>query len=100
MALIRVTSASLTKQANTLRQTNANYKAQVTALNQTEAALNNMWEGDANTAFHTAFQSDKAQMDKFYQAIEKYITALETIIQKYEKAEAANAQTAKTRSYK
>ncbi|BCN29971.1 WXG100 family type VII secretion target [Anaeromicropila herbilytica] len=100
MALIQVTAARLRSEAEKLRTYNSNYKAQVSSLETVEGELNSMWEGEAKTAFHTAFQSDKVQMDNFYNAIEKYIQSLLTIAQKYEQAEQANTETAKTRNYK
>ena len=58
-----------------------------------------MWEGDAKTAFHTAFTNDKTQMDNFYNLMEQYIITLENIATEYENKEMANAQIASTRSY-
>lgn len=99
MALIRVTSAQLRAQAEALRTTNQNFKAQVNSLEEKEASLNSMWDGDANDAFHKAFSQDKVQMDNFYNAIMQYITVLENIADKYDQAEATNASTASTRNY-
>ena len=100
MALIRVTAAQLRSTANELRSVNGNFKSQVGNLESQEGALASMWEGEAKNAFHTAFMNDKAQMDKFYELIEKYCQTLESMAQKYEQAEAANTQTASSRSYK
>lgn len=100
MALIQVTASQLKTKANELRSLNGQFKAQVGNLESQEAALASMWEGEAKNAFHTAFNNDKVQMDNFYNLIEKYCQALETIAQKYEQAEAQNLQTASNRSYK
>lgn len=99
MALIRVTSAQLRAQAEALRTTNQNFKAQVNALEEKEASLNSMWDGDANDAFHKAFAQDKVQMDNFYNAIMQYVNVLENIADKYDQAEATNTSTASTRNY-
>lgn len=99
MALIRVTSAQLRAQAEALRTTNQNFKAQVNALEEKEASLNSMWDGDANDAFHKAFSQDKVQMDNFYNAIMQYVNVLENIADKYDQAEATNTSTASTRNY-
>lgn len=99
MAMIRVTAAQLKAQAENLRTTNANFKAQVTNLENQELSLKNMWEGEANDAFHSAFSRDKIQMDNFFNAIQQYITVLENIAAKYEQAEAQNTSTATTRKY-
>lgn len=100
MALIRVTAAQLKAQANELRSSNGQFKSQVGNLESQEAHLASMWEGESQAAFRTAFMNDKAQMDSFYELIEQYCTALETIAAKYEQAEAQNVQTASQRSYK
>ncbi|MBQ6787684.1 MAG: WXG100 family type VII secretion target [Lachnospiraceae bacterium] len=99
MALIQVTAAELTTKANELRGLNGRFKSQVGNLESQEAALASMWEGEAKTAFHTAFNNDKTQMNAFYDLIEKYCQALETIAQKYGQAEAQNAEIASSRSY-
>lgn len=100
MALIQVTASQLKSKANELRSFNGQFKSQVGNLESQEASLASMWEGEAKNAFHTAFMNDKGQMDKFYELIEQYCQALETIAQKYEQAEAQNAQTASQRTYK
>ena len=100
MALIQVTAAELKSKANELRSLNGQFKSQVGNLESQEASLASMWEGEAKTAFHTAFNNDKVQMDNFYDLIEKYCQALETIAEKYQQAEAQNTETASTRKYK
>ena len=45
-------------------------------------------------------KTPKYWLDAFYELIEKYCQALETIAQKYEQAEAQNAEIASNRSYK
>lgn len=99
MAMIQVTASELRKQAEVLRGLNTRFQTNVTSLEAVEQSLKGMWEGQANTAFHTAFVKDKGQMDNFYSAIEQYIAALLTIAQKYEQAEMKNTDTATTRVY-
>jgi WXG100 family type VII secretion target len=69
-------------------------------MTQNEQQLVGMWDGDTKDAFHNAYNSDKSQMDVFYNTIEKYCQALETNAQKYEQAEKKNLNTATTRTYK
>lgn len=99
MAIIRVTAAELRNGAQELRDLNQRFKSDVTDLENTEGALNTMWEGDARNAFHQAFTSDKTQMNNFYNAIEVYAQRLEVAAAKYEQAEAQNVEIANTRSY-
>ena len=97
---IKVSSAGLQSGIEELTQLNANFKTQISNLVETESALNSMWEGEARTAFHTAFTSDKGQMDTFYNEILKYITALQSILKLYEQMESRNVATATARTYK
>lgn len=99
MAQILVTPAELRSAASTLREYNSNFKNQVAGLESSEGTLNTQWQGSANDAFHKAFLSDKAFMDKFAVEIENYCQALETIAAKYDAAEAANVDTAVTRKH-
>ncbi len=99
MAMIQVTASELRKQAEVLRGLNTKFQTQVTNLETVEQSLKGMWEGQANTAFHSAFVKDKGQMDNFHNAIEQYIAALLVIAQKYEQTEMKNTDTATTRVY-
>ncbi len=99
MAAFMVTSSELKSKANELRNLNAQFKSQVGNLESQEGSLVSMWEGEARDAFDMAFKNDKTQMDNFYNLIEQYCAALETIAAKYEAAEARNLSTAQTRTY-
>lgn len=100
MAEIKVTASQLRTQADQLKALNTRFKETTGKLQDTEVALKAMWEGEANTAFHNAFNSDKVQMDNFYNAIELYVVKLQAIAQKYEQTEAINVNTGSTRNYK
>ena len=86
MANITVNTSTITNKAGELKTLNSSLKTQIEELTSTESALNSMWEGDANDAFHKAFTQDINQMNEFYNAIEKYITSLQEIVSVYEKA--------------
>lgn len=100
MAQTIVNSNTLRTKAQSLKQLNARFKNEVANLTVQENSLNKMWDGDANTAFHNAFQSDITQMNNFYNAIEKYVQILLEIAKKYEDAEQSNQNIASTRKYK
>lgn len=100
MAEIKVTSGELKNKASELRQLNGQFKKAVEDMTSTEQQLMGMWEGESKEAFHNAYNSDKSQMDVFYDTIEKYCQALENNAAKYEAAEQKNLQTASSRSYK
>ena len=94
MADIQVRTSELRGKASELRALNNQFKSAVTNLENVEGRLNGMWDGEANDTFHAAFQTDKAQMENFYQAIEDYAAKMEAIADEYDRAEAANTQIA------
>ena len=99
MSSFTVTAAQLTAKAEELSTFNAQLKQNTATLNDTEMSLANMWEGDAKSAFHSAFQRDKVQMDNFYNAIAQYINVLRNVAAKYSAAESQNVEIANTRNY-
>ena len=99
MALIRVTASQVRTTASQLRDYNSNFNSQVSKLQESEASLNSMWDGQANDAFHAAFTSDKEYMTQFYNLINKYCEALDQIATEYENAENVNTDTATKRSF-
>lgn len=100
MAAFEVTSRELKAKANELRDLNGQFKTQAGNLETQEGSLVSMWEGEARNAFDSAFKQDKGQMDNFYNLIEQYCVALESIAAKYDMAEAQNVSTAQSRTYK
>ena len=76
MAMIMVTASQLKNTANELRSLNGQFKTQTGTLESLEATLRSSWQGQANDAFHNAFLNDKAQLENFYQTIEKYCQAI------------------------
>jgi WXG100 family type VII secretion target len=99
MAKFQVTTAELKAAIADLQEKNGTFKNKVSELEQSQQALRAQWQGDANTAFNTAFENDKAQWTTFSTLIDQYIQALQTILQTYEQAEATNTSTATNRSY-
>ena len=99
MAKFQVTTAELKAAIADLQEKNGTFKNKVSELEQSQQALRAQWQGDANTAFNTAFENDKAQWTTYSTLIDQYIQALQTILQTYEQAEATNTSTASNRSY-
>ncbi len=100
MAEIKVTSGELRNKAAALRQLNNTFKKEVEEMTQNEQSLIGMWDGETKEAFHKAYNSDRGQMDTFYQVIEQYCVALENNAAKYDEVEKKNLTTASNRSYK
>lgn len=99
MSSFRVTTSSLTSQAEELTALNGQFKSAVEQLAATESSLRGMWEGEANDAFHAVFTTDKGKMDQFYNLIIQYIEKLNTIAMRYNQTEATNTQIATNRTY-
>lgn len=95
-----VTSSELRSKAGELKDLNGRLSGEVQKMVGQEQRLTSMWEGEAQTEFHKAFQSDKGQMDEFSKLIDKYCEALNTIARKYDDAETRNVETARTRTYR
>lgn len=100
MAEIKVTPAVVRSKAEELKGLNGQMKSKVEELTSSEQLLVSMWEGEAKTAFHTAFNNDKSQWETFYNLIEQYVVTLTNIAIEYENKEKMNAEIATSRSYK
>ena len=96
MSKYSLTAQELQSAIGELSSSNAQFKARVADLQSKQGALAGMWQGDANTAFNAAFNSDKGQWDAFAQLMDRYIETLQSIKATYE---STNVQTAVTRSY-
>lgn len=90
MSQIQVNSSLLKARAEELDAQNAQLKTQIQHLEETEATLRSMYEGESSNAFHSAFTKDKAQMLNFYNAIQRYVQVLQNIAADYERVEGIN----------
>lgn len=99
MAYIYLESSSLSERANELEALNERLMGIIENLNDYEANLSSMWEGEAKDAFRTAYQRDAVQMRNFYNAIVVYVLKLRTIIERYRQREMMNVEKATTRTY-
>lgn len=100
MAQITVTSSQVKSKADLLASYNRQLNSQINVLQQIEASLLTMWEGEAKNAFDKAFKSDIKQMQNFYAEINNYVARLKEIVASYEEAEAKNIRTATERTYR
>ena len=99
MSYLRVDIGELVRTANDLNELNESLKNRINNLISQEAALNNMWEGEARERFHNAFNSDINQMKVFSDTVSKYVEVLLKIAQSYAEHESQNVQVANTRIY-
>ena len=99
MSNFEVNYEELNKKADQLNEMNDRFKTMISGLQEKEASLNSMWEGEARDQFHNAFMSDVNQMNVFHDTVVKYVAALRKIAQMYKQQEMANLNIARTRSY-
>ena len=99
MPKFTLTASEMQNAINELTSANSEFKSRVNELEGAQQNLAGMWQGDANTAFNNAFQSDKAKWSEFAGLVDKYVEALNSILKIYQNAESANTDTAKTRAY-
>lgn len=99
MAFIYLEASSLSEKANELEALNEHLLIIIENLNDYEANLSSMWEGEAKEAFRSAYQRDAVQMKNFYNAIFLYVAQLRVIIERYRQREMLNTQTAVARTY-
>lgn len=99
MGFFQVTASELRRKAETMQSLNRQFGVKSSELEEKEAALCTMWEGQAKEAFHGAFQKDRQQMEAFERLIDRYVQTLLEIATRYEEAEARNAELASSRNY-
>ena len=99
MTFIYLDLAQLTERANELETLNEQLLTEIGTLNEREAELAGMWEGEAKEAFRRAYASDAIQMKNFYNAIRIYVQQLRFIIECYRRYEAINSELGNSRSY-
>lgn len=99
MATLYLDLAQLTERANELETINEQFLTELAVLNDREAELAGMWEGEAKEAFRRAYASDAVQMKNFYNAISVYVQQLRIIIECYKRYEFVNRELATSRTY-
>ncbi len=99
MSKFSVTASELNNTVSTLVEDNNQFRARVNDLMTCANELATMWQGEANTRFNTALNSDQERWAEFAALIDQYAEALQQILQTYATAEEQNSSTATTRSY-
>lgn len=97
MAEIKVTSKVLRDKAQELQNYNKQFREEVNKMVGYRTKLDNMWDGEARTAFDKAFDTDRAKWDTFASNIDDYVQKMIQTAETYENAEQNNLQTATTR---
>lgn len=99
MSKFSVTANELVNAANMLVEDNNQFRNRVNDLINCAMELANMWQGEANTQFNNAFNSDQERWAEFATLIDQYAESLNTVAQAYAMAEETNVSTATTRTY-
>ena len=99
MSRFSVTAAELSNAVSTLVEDNNQFRSRVSDLMNCANELASMWQGEANTRFNNALNTDQERWAEFASLIDQYSAALSSIITTYSNAEEANVSTASTRSY-
>lgn len=99
MSRFNVSTSQLREGANNLSEKNQHFVSGIAELESLKASLDSMWDGTANDSFNNAFIKDIEQMRLFTTTINTYVTTLNEIAARYDKAEAQNTETAVRRTY-
>lgn len=90
MSFYQVDSRQLRNKKDELTGLLQRFRQEKEMLCSKEGALRSMWEGAANDSFHNSFIKNAGQMDAFIELVDRYITVIESIAQRYDMAEQKN----------
>lgn len=90
MSFYQVDSRQLRGKKDELTNLAQRFRQEKETLCANEMTLRSMWEGAANDNFHTVFMRSAGQMDAFYEAVDRYLNAIEYIANRYDAAEQKN----------
>ena len=99
MSKFSVTANELVNSASMLSENNNQFRNRVNDLINCATELASMWQGEANSQFNNAFNTDQERWTEFAALIDQYVEALNTVAQAYATAEEANVSTATSRTY-
>ncbi len=93
MATIQVTPELLTSKAQELRTLKATHDEAMTKMRALVNGLNEIWKGEAQTAFVSKFESMQSTFTSFSEMLEGYAKLMDTTVQKMTEADTATAST-------
>lgn len=99
MSKFSVAANELNNVVNVLVEDNNQFRSRVNDLMNCASELASMWQGEANSQFNNALNTDQERWAEFAALIDQYVEALRTVIQAYANAEDANVSTATNRTY-
>ena len=89
MALIQVTPDLLTGKANELRNLKGSHDDAMSKMRTLILGLNEIWKGDAQTAFINKYESMQSTFTNFSQMLEDYAKLMDTAAQKLQETDQA-----------
>jgi WXG100 family type VII secretion target len=93
MALIQVTPELLTGKANELRGLRSQHDENMAKMRTLIMGLNEIWKGDAQTAFVSKYESMQSTFTQFSQMIEDYAKLMDTAATKLQETDTSLAGT-------
>lgn len=99
MSKFSVVASELATVVRALAEDNNQFRSRVSDLMNCAQELSGMWQGEANSRFNNALNSDQAHWNEFATMIDQYNETLCSIIQIYNTAEESAVNTAATRTY-
>ena len=90
MSFYQINSQQLRTKKEELASLLARFIKEKENLCAVELSLGSMWEGAANENFHAQFMKNAGQMDAFSQLVNRYLSVIERIADRYDMAEQKN----------
>ncbi len=90
MSFYQIDSKSLRAKREELIGLVARFRSEKETLMSKESALLSMWEGDAQTTFHSGFVKNSGMLDAFAEVVDRYIGVMEAVADRYDAAEQKN----------
>lgn len=89
MANIQITPEILQGKAGELKKLIANHESNMQSIGGLIRGLNEIWKGDAQTAFLTKYESMQSTFNNFREMLEGYATLMDTAAKEFQNTDTA-----------
>lgn len=83
LANIQITPELLQQKSSELRKLRGNHDSNMSSLTNLVRGLNEIWKGEAQTAFITKFESMQGEFKKFSELLEVYAVLMDTAAKEF-----------------